>query len=640
MNDLLNLGLSNAAAACVMAVGVALAGLLLGSRPAWRHWLLLLVLLKLVTPPIWELPIPRLDQDRPAELAAPEQNDLGPMSVEIVELPDDAVIAAPTPAELPPAPAPSSVSASAVLAAIWVVGVVVSLGTAGVRIVRFRRRLRAAYSAPDEVHEELAELSDRLGVTRTPTAWMLDEEVSPMVWPLGVRPAIILPVRLWKGLDGRQRSMVLAHELAHLRRGDHVLRLFELAVTSLYWWLPVTWWARRALREAEEQCCDAWVVWAFPDEARAYAETLLDTIDFLTPTPSAAPLLASGFGRTQQLRRRLTMIMLGTTPRSLGAASTFAAFALSAILLPMRPSLAQKPGEDAKKETVTVTASAIASDDEVATINVVGDAILEDDPNVVDVRVEGPEPGRPAELKTITLRAVGDEPKSVETTANVTIDDVKVEGKPKQSIHIVLKNGDKVDDIKADSVEAAVKQLKDHLAELATKEPKDETWKARNKALQSALDSLAKTKTVVIGRQLGTRQGVVVASPVSPEEAAKNKARVEELRKDVSKLQKELSEKQRELAGKQREIAEKHREIAKLSGQMVVRGTLKVNAEPRREIRSVVVRDIHKEEPKDAKAGALNGDERKRLESLEKNLAKLLDEVKDLKKHDGGDKPK
>ena len=41
-----------------------------------------------------------------------------------------------------------------------------------------------------------------------------------------------------------------------------------------------------------------------------------------------------------------------------------------------------------------------------------------------------------------------------------------------------------------------------------------------------------------------------------------------------------------------------------------------------------------------AKPGELNGDDRRRLESLEKNLAKLLDEVKELKKHDGGDRPK
>ena len=41
-----------------------------------------------------------------------------------------------------------------------------------------------------------------------------------------------------------------------------------MAVTAAFWWLPVVWWVRRTLREAEEQCCDAWVVWTFPDKAQ------------------------------------------------------------------------------------------------------------------------------------------------------------------------------------------------------------------------------------------------------------------------------------------------------------------------------------------------------------------------------------
>ena len=87
------------------------------------------------------------------------------------------------------------------------------------------------------------------------------------------------------------------------------------------------------------------MVWAFPEEARTYAETLLDTVDFLNPSRNTEPLLACGFGRAHHLRRRLTMIMLGTTPRHLGWGSALSAFAVSALLLPMTPSWAQKPEE-------------------------------------------------------------------------------------------------------------------------------------------------------------------------------------------------------------------------------------------------------------------------------------------------------
>ena len=164
-----------------------------------------------------------------------------------------------------------------------------------------------------------------------------------MLWAVACRPRLIIPRDLWKSLNQRQRSLLLAHELAHLRRGDHVVRLFELFVTALYWWLPVVWWGRHALCDAEEECCDAWVVWAFPEEARTYAETLLDTVDFLNPSRTTEPLLASGFGRAHHLRRRLTMIMLGTTPRRLGWASAMGTLGLSAVLLPLTPSWCRSP---------------------------------------------------------------------------------------------------------------------------------------------------------------------------------------------------------------------------------------------------------------------------------------------------------
>jgi bla regulator protein blaR1 len=79
-----------------------------------------------------------------------------------------------------------------------------------------------------------------------------------------------VPRRLWDRLDPDQRQTLLLHELAHLRRRDHWVRCLELGVTILYRWHPSAWWARVTLREAEEQCCDAWVVWAMPGAVRTY----------------------------------------------------------------------------------------------------------------------------------------------------------------------------------------------------------------------------------------------------------------------------------------------------------------------------------------------------------------------------------
>jgi beta-lactamase regulating signal transducer with metallopeptidase domain len=65
------------------------------------------------------------------------------------------------------------------------------------------------------------------------------------------RYPVVLPMRLLSALDKQQTAMVLAHELAHLRRRDHWVRGLELVVSVLYWWNPLVWWVRRRLHAVE-----------------------------------------------------------------------------------------------------------------------------------------------------------------------------------------------------------------------------------------------------------------------------------------------------------------------------------------------------------------------------------------------------
>ena len=122
-------------------------------------------------------------------------------------------------------------------------------------------------------------------------------------------PRLLLPEGLWGRLDEQQQDAVLIHEMAHLRRRDHWVRRLEAVVLGLYWWNPVAWWARRQIEQAEEQCCDSWVLWALPGAAEAYAEALVATAVFLSGPRLPWPVGATGVGRVPPLRRRLNMIL-------------------------------------------------------------------------------------------------------------------------------------------------------------------------------------------------------------------------------------------------------------------------------------------------------------------------------------------
>ncbi len=170
-----------------------------------------------------------------------------------------------------------------------------------------------------------------------------------MLFAAGGAPRLLVPADLLGQVHDDQLDTLLLHELAHLRRRDHWVRGLEFLAMGLYWWNPVVWWARRELREAEEQCCDAWVVSVLSGSRRAYAEALVETLDFLSQAPSAPPLLASGIGHVTDLKRRLTMILSGTTQRALTWRGALTMLGLTA-LLPLLPAWvrAEEPGAEKK----------------------------------------------------------------------------------------------------------------------------------------------------------------------------------------------------------------------------------------------------------------------------------------------------
>src|SRR5262249_5851552 len=186
------------------------------------------------------------------------------------------------------------------------------------------------------------EQAAKLGLPASPGIWLVPGVVSPMIWAVGRQLRLILPAKLLDRLDREQIAALLLHELAHVRRRDHWVRFLEILTTAVFWWHPVLWWARRELHEAEEQCCDAWVVWALAGAERAYALALLETAAFFSHVRLPLPAAASGIGQVPHLRRRLTMILQARTPRSLSWAGCLVVAGLGFFLLPLVPVQAQE----------------------------------------------------------------------------------------------------------------------------------------------------------------------------------------------------------------------------------------------------------------------------------------------------------
>jgi beta-lactamase regulating signal transducer with metallopeptidase domain len=70
------------------------------------------------------------------------------------------------------------------------------------------------------------------------------------------RPMVLLPASAITGLSNEQLEMILAHELAHVRRHDYLVNLTQTAIEALLFYHPGMWWVSAEVRREREHCCD------------------------------------------------------------------------------------------------------------------------------------------------------------------------------------------------------------------------------------------------------------------------------------------------------------------------------------------------------------------------------------------------
>jgi beta-lactamase regulating signal transducer with metallopeptidase domain len=220
-----------------------------------------------------------------------------------------------------------------VLLGAWSVGAGATGLIAWRRWSRFRRLLAHASLAPPEWQTLAARLSSELSIRVPPEILAVPGRLPPLVVPGRRRPRMLLPMTLLGRLDGSQREALLLHELVHIQRGDHLVRMLELTVMVAFWWLPFVGSIGRQLRACEEACCDAAVVARRPLARRDYARLLLDVVDFANPLPRQALPQATAMSAAADLEQRLRSILDATRgTRRTWPAAVFAAGLACAVL--------------------------------------------------------------------------------------------------------------------------------------------------------------------------------------------------------------------------------------------------------------------------------------------------------------------
>ncbi|MFN0177004.1 MAG: M56 family metallopeptidase [Saprospiraceae bacterium] len=162
------------------------------------------------------------------------------------------------------------------------------------------------------------------------------------------KPVVMFPLGMLLQLSPAQLEALLLHELAHIRRHDYLINLFQLALEVCFFYHPLFWLLSREARSRREFCCDELVL-RHTSDPLLYAKTLTDLqLSILQPS---TPFVMNATGKSRFTERILNIV--GITPKRSARPNFFIA-----MLLPLAiglsswwPSAQNLPNEDISEST-------------------------------------------------------------------------------------------------------------------------------------------------------------------------------------------------------------------------------------------------------------------------------------------------
>ena len=160
-------------------------------------------------------------------------------------------------------------------------------------------------STPETPWMELFyEIKGDIGIKQTVRFLQSTIADTPMVigW---ISPVILVPVSIFTSMPHDQIRAILAHELSHIKRYDHIINFMQALAEVILFFHPAIWWISRQIRYEREHCCDDVTVQTIK-QPKILAEALLQ-LELLrtSQTHKQATLAANGGSLMNRIKRLL-----------------------------------------------------------------------------------------------------------------------------------------------------------------------------------------------------------------------------------------------------------------------------------------------------------------------------------------------
>ena len=278
--------------------------------PGLANLLWVIVMIKLITPPLVGIPAMTIPSISGSDISAP--------SAKLDVLPVAEFDSSFGPADATPkvvatsATSGSYLSAAEIACFVWLAVSAVLFAVSGVRILRFHWLLMRISRVDQQLSRSLAlSIARQFGLRRAPDILVTAANIAPFVWWLSGRCVVVVSSRAMEELNQTDIRLIITHEMAHVKRRDHWFRWLEWIALIAFWWNPIMWWARRQLRTSEEMACDQLVLQTAKSEVNQYANSLLNMAELLASSEIRPPVVASAINSGGILEKRLNVMMNG-----------------------------------------------------------------------------------------------------------------------------------------------------------------------------------------------------------------------------------------------------------------------------------------------------------------------------------------
>jgi len=194
-----------------------------------------------------------------------------------------------------------------IIDALWLIGVIaLSIRSLGGWWLIQRLRTSATMEASTAVQIAFHRISSALGL-RNPVLLRVSNAIAGPVTVGALRAMVLLPLSAALSLSPDELEVVLAHELAHVRRADFFWNLLQTLAETLFFFHPAVWWIGSRIRHERELCCDDLALKVCPNPM-VYAKALFHLEEQRSRRLQLAMAL-DGHQSPQTLRMRIARIL-------------------------------------------------------------------------------------------------------------------------------------------------------------------------------------------------------------------------------------------------------------------------------------------------------------------------------------------